>query len=81
MPHFRLPALDHEVVSLVWAIVLGAYIYLGSVAVGVHSGTAFVVAGVSAFFNLAGLADRASAAAPCFSSASSRTCAGAGSRA
>jgi len=50
MPHFRLPALDHEVVSLVWAIVLGAYIYLGSVAVGVHSGTAFVVAGVSAFF-------------------------------
>jgi hypothetical protein len=50
MPHFRLPALDHEVVSLVWAIVLGAYIYLGSVAVGVHAGTAFVVAGVSAFF-------------------------------
>jgi hypothetical protein len=50
MPHFRLPALDHEVVSLIWAIVLGAYIYFGSVAVGIHSGAAFVVSAVSAFF-------------------------------
>jgi len=50
MPHFRLPALDHELVSLVWAIVLGAFIYFGSVAVGIHSGTAFVVSGISAFF-------------------------------
>jgi hypothetical protein len=50
MPHFRLPALDHEIVSLIWAILLGAFIYFGSVAVGIHSGTAFVVSGVSAFF-------------------------------
>ena len=50
MPHLRLPALDHEVVSLIWAVVLGAFIYFGSVAVDVHAGTAFVVAGVSAFF-------------------------------
>ena len=50
MPHLRFPALDHEVVSLVWAIVLGAFIYLGSLAVGVHAGTSFVVAGISAFF-------------------------------
>jgi hypothetical protein len=50
MPHFRLPALDHEIVSLIWAVVLGAFIYFGSVSVGIHSGTAFVVSGVSAFF-------------------------------
>ena len=50
MPHFRMPALDHEVVSLVWAIVLGAFVYFGSVAVGIHSGTAFVVSALAAFF-------------------------------
>ena len=50
MPHLRLPALDHEVVSLVWAVVLGAFIYFGSVSVGIHGGTAFVIAAVSAFF-------------------------------
>ena len=50
MPHLRLPALDHDVVSLVWAVVLGAFIYFGSVSVDVHGGTAFVLAAVSAFF-------------------------------
>ena len=50
MPHLRLPALDHELVSLVWAVVLGTFIYFGSVSVGVHGGTAFVLAAVSAFF-------------------------------
>ena len=50
MPHLRMPALDHEVVSLIWAVVLGAFIYFGSVAVGIHGGTAFVLAAVSAFF-------------------------------
>ena len=44
MPHFRLPALDHEVVSLIWAIVLGAFIYFGCLSVGVHGGTAFIAA-------------------------------------
>lgn len=50
MPHLRLPALDHEIVALVWAIALGAFIYFGSIAVGVHGGVAFVVSAVSAFF-------------------------------
>jgi hypothetical protein len=50
VPHFRLPALDHELISLIWAIVLGAFIYFGSVAVGIHGATAFVVAGIGAFF-------------------------------
>jgi hypothetical protein len=50
VPHFRLPALDHELVSLIWAVLLGAFIYFGSVAVGIHGATAFVVAGIAAFF-------------------------------
>jgi hypothetical protein len=50
MPHFRLPAIDHGVVSAIWAVVLGAYVYFGLLAVGVHGGTAFILAGLSAFF-------------------------------
>jgi hypothetical protein len=50
MPHFRLPALDHELISFLWAIALGAFIYFGSVAVGIHGATAFIAAGVGAFF-------------------------------
>ena len=50
MPHFRLPAIDRGVVSAVWGVVLGAYVYFGLVAVGVHGGTAFVVSALSAFF-------------------------------
>ncbi len=50
MPHFRPPSLDHGVVSFIWAVALGAYIYFGLVAVGVHGGTAFVFAALGAFF-------------------------------
>jgi hypothetical protein len=50
VPHFRLPAFDHGVVSFIWAVVLGAYVYFGLVAVGVHGGTAFVFAALAAFF-------------------------------
>jgi hypothetical protein len=50
VPHLRVPALDHELVSLLWAVVLGAFIYFGSVAVGIHGGSAFILAAVSAFF-------------------------------
>ncbi len=45
-----MPAIDHGVVSAVWGVVLGAYVYFGLVAVGVHGGTAFVFAALSAFF-------------------------------
>jgi hypothetical protein len=48
--HFRLPALDHGVVSAIWAVVLGAFVYFGLVAVGIHGGTAFVFALLAAFF-------------------------------
>jgi hypothetical protein len=50
MPHMpRPPSVDHGVISFLWAVGIGAYIYFGSLAVGVSSGTAFVFAGLSAF--------------------------------
>jgi hypothetical protein len=45
----RPPSVDHGVVSLLWAVGLGAYIYFGSVAVGVSSGNAFLFAALGAF--------------------------------
>jgi hypothetical protein len=50
MPHMpRPPSVDHGVVSFLWAVGLGAYIYFGSLAVGVSSGTAFVFSALAAF--------------------------------
>jgi hypothetical protein len=50
MPHLRLPSIDPGVTAFVWAVVLGAFVYFGLVAVGVHGGTAFVTAGLAFFF-------------------------------
>jgi len=50
MPHMpRPPSIDRGVTSFLWAIGLGAYIYYGSLAVGVSSGNAFIFAALSAF--------------------------------
>jgi hypothetical protein len=50
MPHMpRPPSIDHGVISFLWGIGLGAYIYFGSLAVGVSSGTAFIFAALGAF--------------------------------
>ena len=50
MPHMpRPPSIDHGVISFLWAIGIGAYIYFGSLAVGVSSGTAFIFAALGAF--------------------------------
>src|SRR5436309_2020782 len=50
MPHVpRPPSFDHGFISFLWAVGLGAFIYFGSVAVGVSSGTAFVFAALAAF--------------------------------
>ncbi len=46
--HFRLPAFAHGVVSFAWAVVFGLFIFLGSLSIGVQSGTAFIVAAVAA---------------------------------
>jgi CBS-domain-containing membrane protein len=46
--HLRPPALDHGLVSALWAIGLGLFILLGSIAVGLDKGTAFIVAPLAA---------------------------------
>lgn len=46
--HLRLPSFDHGVVSFVWALALGVYLWLGMLAVGVAGGTAFLLSLVAA---------------------------------
>ncbi len=46
--HFRLPSFDHGVVSFVWALVFGLFIFFGALAIGVSKGTALIVAAVAA---------------------------------
>ncbi|HMC49811.1 MAG TPA: hypothetical protein VKH20_04135 [Solirubrobacterales bacterium] len=49
MPHMpRPPSVDHGVISFLWAVGLGAYIYFGSLAVGISAGTAFIFAALAA---------------------------------
>ena len=49
MPHMpRPPSFDHGFISLLWAVGFGAFIYFGSLAVGVKSGTAFIFAALAA---------------------------------
>lgn len=45
--HLRPPSIDQGVVALIWAVVLGAYVYFGLVAVGATGATAIVLALVS----------------------------------
>ncbi len=49
MPHLRPPAISHGVVSFIWGLVFGVYIWLGGLAVGVSGATAFVFGAVSGF--------------------------------
>ena len=45
--HIRPPSIDQGVIATVWAVVLGAYIYFGLIAVGASGATAIVLALVS----------------------------------
>jgi L-asparagine transporter-like permease len=45
----RPPSIDHGVVSFLWALGFGVYIYFGSLAVGVHAGPAFIFAALAGF--------------------------------
>ena len=45
----RPPSIDHGVISFIWAIFLGAFIWVGLLAVGVNGGVAVAIAVVSAF--------------------------------
>ena len=44
-----MPAISHGVVSFVWALVFGVYIWLGAVAIGVTGATAFILGAVIGF--------------------------------
>ena len=49
MPHIpRPPSFDHGFISFLWAVGFGAFIYFGSLAVGVSGGTAFIFAALGA---------------------------------
>ena len=43
----RPPSIDQGVIALVWAVLLGTYIYFGLLAVGASGATAIVIALVS----------------------------------
>jgi hypothetical protein len=47
--HLRPPAIAHGIVSFVWAVVLGAFIWIGGIAVGISSGMSFVAGAVLGF--------------------------------
>ena len=46
--HFHAPSIAPGVVALVWAIVLGGYLYIFLVATGSNSAFAFVISAVAA---------------------------------
>jgi hypothetical protein len=46
MPHLRPPSIAHGVLSFVWALVFGLYVWLGMLAVGVSGATSFIVGAV-----------------------------------
>jgi hypothetical protein len=46
--HFHPPSIDPGIIALVWAVVLGAYVYFGLLAVGASGAFAIVLAMVSA---------------------------------
>jgi hypothetical protein len=47
--HLRPPSIDHGVISFLWALGLGLFIWIGLRAVDVHNASAFVIACVSGF--------------------------------
>jgi hypothetical protein len=47
--HFRPPAIAHGIVSFLWAVFLGGFIWIGGIAVGVSSGFAFILGAVAGF--------------------------------
>ena len=45
--HSSRPSVDQGVIAVIWAVVLGTYIYFGLLAVGASGATAIVIALVS----------------------------------
>ena len=46
--HLRSPSISHGVVSFLWALGLGLFIWIGQLALGVSRPTAFIVAAIAA---------------------------------
>ncbi len=49
MLKLRPPSIDHGVISFLWALGLGVFIWAGLLAVGVSGATSFILALISAF--------------------------------
>jgi hypothetical protein len=49
VPRFHLPSIDQGVAAFIWAVLLGAFIWAGLLAVGASSATAIIIAVVSFF--------------------------------
>jgi hypothetical protein len=49
VPHFRLPAISHGVVSFIWGLFFGAFIWSGMLSVGVSGATSFIIGAVAGF--------------------------------
>jgi hypothetical protein len=47
--HLRAPAISHGVVSFIWAVVFGVFIWIGGVAVGFSGPLSFITGGVAGF--------------------------------
>ena len=45
----RLPAFDHGVISFIWAVIFGLFIWIGGSAVGFGSAVTFIVGCVAGF--------------------------------
>jgi hypothetical protein len=45
----RPPSIDHGVLSFIWAVFFGLFIWVGLLAIGVNGGVAVAIAVVSAF--------------------------------
>lgn len=49
MPHLRPPSIDHGVVSFLWGLGLGLFIWVGLLAIGISQPTAIIVSALCAF--------------------------------
>ena len=47
--HLRPPAIAHGIVSFVWAVLFGVFIWIGGIAVGFASSTMFIIGAVAGF--------------------------------
>jgi hypothetical protein len=47
--HLRPPAIDHGIVSFIWAVVFFVFIWIGGIAIGMSSAMSFVVGAVAGF--------------------------------